>query len=176
MKLTSDSETLAENKALILYILDKVKKPLTNDALFELVLSIEEMNYFYFQHFLLDLTENRYIVNYEKDSKSFYELTDLGKETLNLVNDMIPGILKFKVDNNIKEDLKNVENKSSIVADFTPNDDNGFTVELKIIDNNNIIFNLKVYTGSREQAKKIIDNWTKNAEEIYPNILGLISK
>ena len=176
MKLTSDSETLAENKALILYILDKVKKPITNNALFELVLSIENMNYFYFQHFLLDLIDNNYIVNYNKNSESFYELTELGEETLSLVKDMIPGILKFKVDNNIKQDLKEVENKSSIVADFTPNDDNGFTVELKIIDNNNVIFNLKVYAGSREQAKKIIDNWTKNAEELYPNILGLISK
>ena len=69
MKLTSDSETLAENKALILYILDKVSKPITNTALLELVLSIENMNYFYFQHFLLDLIENKYIINYTKDSR-----------------------------------------------------------------------------------------------------------
>lgn len=176
MKLTSDSETLAENKALILYILDKVKKPITNDALFELVLSIEEMNYFYFQHFLLDLIENSYIVNYEKNLKSFYELTELGKETLDLVKDMIPGILKFKVDNNIKNDLKKVENKSSIVADFAPNDDNGYTVDLKIIDKNNTVFDLKIYAGSREQAKKIIENWENNAENLYPDILKLISK
>lgn len=75
MKLTSDNETLAENKALILYILDKVSKPITNVALLELVLSIENMNYFYFQQFLLDLIENQYIINYEKNSETFYELT-----------------------------------------------------------------------------------------------------
>ena len=61
MKLTSDNETLAENKVLILYILNKVNKPLTNDALLQLVLSITDMNYFYFQQFLLDLLENKYI-------------------------------------------------------------------------------------------------------------------
>ena len=33
VKLSSDNETLAENKALILYILDKVNKPIFNDAL-----------------------------------------------------------------------------------------------------------------------------------------------
>ena len=43
MKLTSDSETLAENKALILYILAKISEPITNIALFELVLSIENI-------------------------------------------------------------------------------------------------------------------------------------
>lgn len=175
MKLTSDSETLAENKALILYILNKIQKPITNTELFELVLNIENMNYFYFQHFLTDLIENKYIVNYEKNSEFFYELTDLGKETLSLVQDMIPGILKFKVDNNTKQDLKEVENSSSVVADFEPNDDNGYTVNLKIYDKHNIIFNLSVYAGSREQAKLIIDNWEKNAEEIYSNILSLIT-
>ena len=100
----------------------------------------------------------------------------MGKETLALVNDMIPGILKFKVDNNIKQDVNKVENKSSITADFIPNDDNGYTVDLKVTDNNTTIFDLKVYAGSREQAQKIMDNWTKNAEDLYPNILGLISK
>ena len=61
MKLTQDGELLAENKVLILYILDTVEKPVTNDALLELVLSIQDINYFYFQQFLLDLLENQYI-------------------------------------------------------------------------------------------------------------------
>ncbi len=51
MKITSDSETLAENKVLILYILDSVGKPITNDALYSIVTSAIELNYFYFQQF-----------------------------------------------------------------------------------------------------------------------------
>ena len=64
MKLTSDNQTLAEKKALILYILDKVSKPISNDALLKLAITIDNMNYFYFQQFLLDLLENKYIINY----------------------------------------------------------------------------------------------------------------
>ncbi len=67
--LTSDSEALAENKVLILYILDKVNKPLTNDSLYKLVLSALDMNYFYFQQFLLDLIETKFVVNYHKESR-----------------------------------------------------------------------------------------------------------
>ena len=59
MKLTSDNETLAQNKVLILYILNTVNKPVNNDELLKLVLSITDMNYFYFQQFLLDLIENK---------------------------------------------------------------------------------------------------------------------
>ena len=36
MKLNTDSETLAENKVLILYILDQTNKPITNDNLYKL--------------------------------------------------------------------------------------------------------------------------------------------
>ena len=46
LKLTSDSETLAENKVIILYILNKIGKSITNNALYELVLSVIDMNYF----------------------------------------------------------------------------------------------------------------------------------
>ena len=66
MKLLSDNETLAENKALILYIINKVSKPISNDAFFKLVLSAQNMNYFYFQQFLLDLLENKYIITYTR--------------------------------------------------------------------------------------------------------------
>ena len=75
LKLTSDNETLAENKVLILYLLNKVGKPISNDALLNLVLAVTDMNYFYFQQFLLDLLENGYIMNYYKDDHSFYEIT-----------------------------------------------------------------------------------------------------
>ena len=70
MKLTSDNETLAENKVLILYILNKIDKPVSNDELLQLVLSIEDMNYFYFQQFLLDLLENKYIETYKENNFS----------------------------------------------------------------------------------------------------------
>ena len=58
MKLEADTETLAEKKALILYIMDKVSKPISNEALLKLTISIDNMKYFYFQQFLLDLLEN----------------------------------------------------------------------------------------------------------------------
>ena len=62
MKLASDNETLAENKALILYLLNKINKAIENTAFYKLVLIFEDMNYFYFQQFLLDLIDNKYIL------------------------------------------------------------------------------------------------------------------
>lgn len=176
MKLTSDNETLAENKALILYVLNKVNKPLSNEALLELVLSIENINYFYFQQFLLDLLENKYIVSYEQDNITVYELTAEGKEALNLVQDIIPGITKFRVDNEFKENLDEIENQLSITADYIPSSETEYSVKCKIVENNKILFEITTFAGSREQAKLIAENWQKNAIEIYPKLLNILTK
>ena len=176
MKLTSDNETLAEKKALILYVLDKVSKPVSNDALLKLLISIDNMNYFYFQQFLLDLLENEYIITYTQDGEALYELTPEGKQALELVKDIIPGIAKFRVDNNFKETLDEFQNEVSISSDFIPHSENDYSVKCKIVENNQILFELQVFAGSREQAKAISDNWNNNAEELYPKILEIITK
>ena len=46
----------------------------------------------------------------------------------------------------------------------------------KIIDNNEVIFETKIFAGSGDQAKEIVDNWKENAEKLYPEILNLLIK
>lgn len=176
MKLNSDSQTLAESKALILYILDKVAKPICSDALLRLVLSAEEMNYFYFQQFLIDLIDTKYIVSYVQDNETLYELTTAGKEAVNYTMDLIPGVYRLKVDSNLKENLMKIENDMSITADYIPHNENEYSVKCKIVENNQTLFEIQAYAGTKEQAKKIADNWTKNASEIYPQLLDILRK
>lgn len=176
MKLTEDSSSLAEHKLLVLYILNKIGKPINQKALLELISAITELNYFYFQQFLLDLIENNYVITYDKDDEVMYNITPEGKRAIELTADMIPGILKLQVDNNLKENLDSIEDKYSVSSDYTPIDENHFTVKCKIVENNNIMFETQIYTGSKEQAKTIVDNWNNNAEEIYPKILELLTK
>lgn len=177
MKLASDNETLAENKALVLYLLNKVNKPLENTAFYKLILSFQNMNYFYFQQFLLDLMDNKYILKGISDNNEIvYELTDEGRQAVVLVQDLIPGFIRFQIDNNLKEDLHSIENERSISAEFIPQSENSYTVVCKIIENNNVVFEVKTFAGSREQAKMIVDNWKNNAETLYPNLLELLIK
>lgn len=176
MKLTQDGEILAENKILILYILNKLKNPITNDGLLRLVLSTVDMNYFYFQQFLLDLLENEYISCSNQEGKNVYTITQKGKETLDLTHDILPGIIKLKVDTNFQSELSSTAEEESITAEFTPRSENDYTVTCKINENNTCIFELSVFAGSREEAKRIVDNWKKNAYRIYPEILNSLNK
>lgn len=176
MKLTEDSEKLAENKVLILYILDKLNKPINNESLLRLVLSVQEMNYFYFQQFLLDLLENKYIIGYTKEEKTMYKITDAGKETLSLTDDLLPGIMKLKIDNALKEEVDDIQNEKHAVSEFIPRNENEFLVKCKLIQNNMTVFELNLNANSREQAKYIASKWEQEHEEIYPIILELLTK
>jgi predicted transcriptional regulator len=176
LKINTDSETLAENKVLILYILDQTNKPITNDNLYKLVLTAVEMNYFYFQQFLLDMIETNFVVSYEKENQVIYELTEHGKNTLDLTLDILPGIVKLKIDTNLKSTLETVEEEHSIIAEYTPKNENNYMINCKISENNETVFEIKTFAYSREQAKEIVDNWKNNAEKIYPQVLDLLHK
>ena len=176
MKLNEDNETLAENKVLILYILNKLNKPIDNDNLLKLILSIKEMNYFYFQQFLLFLLENKYIIGYTKEDKTMYKITDTGKETLSLTDDLLPGIVKLQIDNALKAEVDDVQNNNHAVSEFFPRNEHEFIVTCKLVKNNVTNFEIKLQADSREQAKLIAEKWENNYNEIYPIILGILTQ
>lgn len=176
MKLGADNDTLAENKVLILYLLSLMDKPINNDSLYRLVLSIQEMNYFYFQQFLLDLKTEDYIIGYDKEGIEVYEINENGKSTLSLTLDLLPGIIKMKVDTSIKGELREIREESGVKAEFIPLSEDEFIVKCKIIENNITTFEIQTLATSREQAMRIVKNWEENTKEIYPKVIQMLNE
>ena len=154
MKLSSDKDTMAELKALILYILYKINKPITNEEFLKLVLTITSIKI---------------------DENTLYKITAKGIEALRLTGDMIPGILKLKVDKNFKNELNIIENEVSVSAEYTPKNDKSFTISCKVTENGETVFEIKTLAGSVDHAKRIVDNWKNNATEIYPKIMKALN-
>lgn len=176
MKLTSNDETLAESKVLILYILNSVKKAISNNALYKIVLSVFDMNYFYFQQFLIDLVKSDFVLTYDQEDQHMYLITDKGITTLELTEDLLPGIIKLQVDTNLKYALDDVNEENSIVAEYTPVNENYYNVTCKIMENNECLFEVKTFAGSREQAKQIVENWKNHAGTMYPDLLDILTQ
>ena len=77
---------------------------------------------------------------------------------------------------NLKPMLDNIENEHSIIAEFTPKSEDNYIVNCKIMENNETVFEIKTFAGSRDEAKKIVDNWKNNAEVIYPKLLETLTQ
>lgn len=166
--------TLAENKVLILYILNKLDKDIKEDDLFKIITSINEINYFYFKQLLTDLIDSKLVGFYTKDEEPVIKITTEGINAFNLTKEILPGIMKLKADTMFEKEIYSIEQESSITAEFIPEDENNYTIKCKIIENNQSIFEVKTFAGSRERAKRIVDNWNKNASSIYPKILNIL--
>ena len=143
------NKELAEDKVLILYLLNKIFDGIKNDNLYKIVSSSKDINYFYFQELIADLMSANLICSFEQDEESFIKITTEGKNALELTKSLLP--------------------------EFIPKDENNYTITCKIVEQNETIFEVSVYAASREKAKQISDNWKSNATTLYPQILELLS-
>lgn len=171
---SSNATTLAENKVLILYILNLINSDFRQDDLFKIISSINDINYFYFKQILTDLIDSKLVGTYTKEEEPVIKITSEGKNAYILTKDVLPGIMKLKADNIFQKEFPSIEEESSVIAEFTPKSENSYTIKCKIVENNETIFEVKTMAGSRDRAKRIIDNWNKNATTIYPKILNLL--
>ena len=174
----SDNTTaLAENKVLILYILNQITDGIIQDGLFKIISSINDVNYFYFKQVLTDLIETKLVGIFTKDEEDdddVIKITTEGKNALTLTQDVLPGILKLKADNVFKKELSSITDETSVIAEFIPKKEYDYTIKCKIVGNKETIFEVKRFAGSRERAQKIVDNWNNNASTIYPKILDIL--
>lgn len=175
MKENYNNNSLVENKVLILYTLNQIGKDITDNALFKIVSSINDINYFYFSELLVDLVESKLVGKYTKDEQIVFEITSEGKNSLELTLDALPGLIKLKADNTLKQELVDIAEESSITAEYIPENEKDYTVKCKIVENNRTVFEVRTFAGSNEQAKRIADNWRENANTIYPQILNLLN-
>lgn len=177
MMSSSDNTTaLAENKVLILYILNQTSNGIIEDGLYKIISSINDVNYFYFKEVLTDLLDSKLVGIFTKDEEEepVLKITSEGNSALSLTIDVLPGILKLKADNIFKKEFPSITDKTSIISEFTPRSENDYTIKCKIIEKNETIFEVRTFAGSRDRAKKIVDNWNKNASKIYPKILDIL--
>jgi len=169
-----DYKELAQQKLVILYILDRIDEPVTNSDFTQFVLENNHMNYFYVQQYISELIKTNFIDVKADDDKEMYSLTNLGKETLKYFS--------FKIPDNIKESIneryaKRKEQKikdTQITGDYYKKNELEYVVSLKVIENEITLFDLTLNVPSIKQAKHICNNWKEDPQYIYEKIFNLV--
>lgn len=171
---SNNATTLAENKVLILYILTLIDRDIRQDDLFKIMASINDINYFYFKQVLTDLIDSKLVGTYTKEEEPVIRITSEGKNAYILTKDVLPGIMKLRADHIFQKEFPSIEEEASVIAEFIPKNENNYTIKCKIVENNETVFEVRTFAGSRDRAKRIVDNWNKNANKIYPKILNIL--
>lgn len=162
-----NTEDLAQNKLLLLYIIDKSEIKLKNTLLTDFILRHDLMNYFLIQQYLSELKEGDFINLLNEEERKVYEITEKGKNALEIFNERIPEEYKKIVDNALSNLPKRPYNSDAKVLDL----DGIRGVNLELSKEGEVLFDLYLKVQDKEQAMIIKENWEKRADEIYIEIL-----
>ncbi|SJZ55311.1 DUF4364 family protein [Garciella nitratireducens] len=172
-----DDNNLAENKLILLYVLEKTKLPLSSSQITQIILENIPMNYFVLQQYIDELFQNNLISKNTSKDKSYYSVTKKGKEILELFSNRLSQNLCQRMDHYIIKHKNSIFNESHYIGTYKKKGDEEFIVQLRILENESELIDLSISVATLQQAKNIIDNWKNNGEKIYRSIINsLITK
>ncbi|GIM28670.1 hypothetical protein CPJCM30710_13360 [Clostridium polyendosporum] len=165
---------LAENKLLLLYIIKSIKYPISNTQLTEIVLENSFINYFLLQQYISELIASEFLKYEENDTKKLLRLTDKGDNVLYFFKDRISHQKISLIDDYISERIDIIKKELTITSDYTLDNNDTFLVNLKAVEDNTLLIDLKVNVASKKQAIALCTKWKENPSDIYNKIFQVL--
>lgn len=169
----SSTSELAEDKLLLLYLLHKIKLPISNNKITQIILENNFINYFTLQQYLTELANANFVNYIEQEGKHRIVISDSGLKVLFLFRNRISEVKIKAIDSYLKKQIENIKKEIAISADYTIEGKN-YIVNLKAIENDSILIDLKLNVASNKQAKDLCTKWKKNSSELYNKLLQVL--
>ncbi|ERI89597.1 hypothetical protein HMPREF1982_04462 [Clostridiales bacterium oral taxon 876 str. F0540] len=166
-----DTSDLAENKLLLLYIFDKLKLPISNIQITQIVLENNFINYFTLHQYISELISSGFLEYTSEETKHRLLISNKGSRVLSMFAERLPKDKIEILDNYLNRHMDKIKKEINITADYTIEKDNNYIVNLKATENNIILIDLKISVPSNKQARDLCSKWKSNSAEIYSSIL-----
>ena len=169
----TEKEQIVSDKLTMLFVIDKMEIPLTEDSILDIcsVKNIWIKNYMDCKAIIHDLVDSKllYTIGNEQDGKKLFALTYEGRECLSHLYRRIPLTKREEISSFLQANRLNVKSSQEYSATYSKNDDGSYNVELKIYEPliTTPIFSLSIKAPSRQSANEAIHKWKTNAPNIY---------
>ena len=158
-------------KVLILYILRHIKMPVPKEDLIEVTLLCDEgIGYFEFTECLADLVSTEHV----SEEDGAYTVTGKGRANGEAAESSLPYSVRIRADKASATLSLVLARDSMITASHEMRQRGGFTVKLSLSDGMGSVINMELLCGDDKDAKKMEENFRKNAESIYGEIVWLL--
>lgn len=163
-------------KLTILFMLDKAGFPLSNTQISNFFLEYDYTDYFRVQEVIGNLVDADLILAESTHSNTQYILTSAGKETLNFFSDKITDGISQDVMNFFEKNKMELKQETSVLADYYKTTNQKYAVRCQVRSDNQQIIDLTLSVKTKEQAEAICNNWKKQHEEVYMQLLDQLLK
>ena len=162
-----NSAELAENKLLVLYVIQSLKQPISKTQLTEIILENNFINYFTLQQYISELESSEFVGYVEKNNKKLINV-------LSFFNERISPIKRDIIDNYISKTIDNIKKELTIHSDYTIEKNNSFIVDLKALEDEILLIDLKISVPTKKQASNLCARWKENPSDIYTKIVQVL--
>jgi len=169
-----DALELAENKLLLLYIFHKIKLPISNIQITQIILENNFINYFTLQQYMTELVASNLLKPTEQKGKSRLVITQKGDNVLSLFKERISENKIELIDNYLKTHLESIKKELTVRADYTIENKNNYLVNLTASEDSFTLIDIKLSVASNKQARDLCTKWRNNPSELYTKIISLL--
>jgi len=176
VKLFEDTLELAENKLLLLYIVNRLDFPVSKAQITDLILENNLMNYFTLQQYIDELTSSGFLLYKDIDGSNRLCISEKGKNVLELFVDRISPARYEIADNYITDHWEIIKKELTVSADYTIEGKNNFIVSLKATEKDRLLMDIKFNVASNKQARDLCARWKDHCPELYAKITGILTE
>ena len=174
--MVQSTNDLTVNKLVVLYLLAKVKMPLSLSQITQTILERAYTDYFSLQQYLNEMVDAGLVIQEKESHISWFSITDRGIETLGFFESRISLSTREELDSFIEHNWRTLRNEMEVTAEYTTEKENEYIVHCQVNENDSILIELKVNVASKKQANELCANWRNNATTLYGEILGMLAK
>ena len=166
------------NKLKLLFLLDKMEIPLTENSILEICSSQNNwVNWMDCKDLLSQLIISKFIYKPNTDSdENRYNITVAGRECLSQFYTRIPASLRDNIAQFAQENKLQFKRNQEYIAKSYKNEDGSYMVDLKILEplTTESIFTLSLKTDTRHNATVACKKWRELAANIYEYVYNKI--
>ena len=158
----------ADNKLMILYLLEKLDIPLSNAQINDFFVQERLLDYFELQQCLAEMVSAGYVEKYVEGNFSRYSITEDGLQTLGYLERRIPNYIRTKISAFANKNRKRIKRSFAVMANhFYDYNTNEYIVKCGVYDDDLTLMELTLSMVTIEQAKHICKNWRSNSSHLY---------
>lgn len=170
---STELKDLQTIKILICYLLYRLHKPIDSESLYDIAVSTEIINYFYYQDAMAYLIENNSIKSITNENNTkIYELTEKGIECAKTLREYVPKSYRDKIVVAALKYFAQQKIRNEIKIEYIEIE-NGYYVHCRCLDVKEDLMDLKLYAPDLAQAQLLGKNIMKNPIGFYSEILNM---
>ena len=162
-------------KYFILFAMSYLPFPVSEPDLLDICLIDDAFGYFEFSEAFAELRQTGHVRQMEDEQgKTLYDITPVGREAAKIFEGDLRMSVRDKAQAAVIRVVRKIRRDASIITTDTPNGDGTYQVHLAINDKDAQVLALDVMVLNSRQCALLEENFRKDAETIYSEILKIL--